>query len=305
MKAAHGADSPLVVDPFAGGGSIPLEALRLGCETFASDLNPVACLILKVMLEDIPRYGAGSRRGAASHWSADQTAGRSRLGDVLPEGSGRIDADRLPLGADRALRISELRCRDSAYALVLAIQEAAPQARTAAPYRPRPWQTADAAFEVFEPNHGQGGAAEHGDAGESDLHGMLSGLAAEACARQLRTTGRGADLVFDIWGIAPGVRDSSPLSLSGHGERVGTSDGSASDYAAVTSGAERLQKAISRGARRQPEQCRTSRLLRVGRARVGGGIQPRSMACSILGDLFTTRQKLSLVSLSNYLRDSA
>jgi adenine-specific DNA methylase len=46
-----------VVDPFSGGGSIPLEALRLGCEAFASDLNPVACLILKTLLEDIPRYG--------------------------------------------------------------------------------------------------------------------------------------------------------------------------------------------------------------------------------------------------------
>lgn len=57
IKAAHGEESPLVADPFAGGGSIPLEALRLGCETFASDLNPVACLILKVMLEDIPRHG--------------------------------------------------------------------------------------------------------------------------------------------------------------------------------------------------------------------------------------------------------
>ena len=58
MQAAPAADEPpLVVDPFAGGGSIPLEALRLGCEAFASDLNPVACLILKVMLEDIPRYG--------------------------------------------------------------------------------------------------------------------------------------------------------------------------------------------------------------------------------------------------------
>ena len=57
VKAAHGEDAPLVVDPFAGGGSIPLEALRLGCEAFASDLNPVACLILKVMLEDIPRHG--------------------------------------------------------------------------------------------------------------------------------------------------------------------------------------------------------------------------------------------------------
>jgi len=57
VKAAHDDEPPLVVDPFAGGGSIPLEALRLGCETFASDLNPVACLILKVMLEDIPRHG--------------------------------------------------------------------------------------------------------------------------------------------------------------------------------------------------------------------------------------------------------
>jgi len=57
VKAAHPEETPLVVDPFAGGGSIPLEALRLGCETFASDLNPVACLILKVTLEDIPRYG--------------------------------------------------------------------------------------------------------------------------------------------------------------------------------------------------------------------------------------------------------
>mgnify|MGYP000851313017 CR=1 FL=1 len=57
VTAAHPDETPLVVDPFAGGGSIPLEALRLGCEAFASDLNPVACLILKVMLEDIPRHG--------------------------------------------------------------------------------------------------------------------------------------------------------------------------------------------------------------------------------------------------------
>ncbi len=57
VKAAHPEETPLVVDSFAGGGSIPLEALRVGCEAFAGDLNPVACLILKVMLEDIPRWG--------------------------------------------------------------------------------------------------------------------------------------------------------------------------------------------------------------------------------------------------------
>jgi putative DNA methylase len=57
VKAAHPEETPLVVDPFAGGGSIPLEALRLGCDAFASDLNPVACLINKVLLEDIQRHG--------------------------------------------------------------------------------------------------------------------------------------------------------------------------------------------------------------------------------------------------------
>lgn len=57
VRAAHSEEPPLIVDPFAGGGSIPLEALRVGCDAFASDLNPVACLILKVLLEDIPRHG--------------------------------------------------------------------------------------------------------------------------------------------------------------------------------------------------------------------------------------------------------
>ena len=48
---------PLLVDPFAGGGSIPLEALRVGADAFASDLNPVPVLLNKVVLEYIPKYG--------------------------------------------------------------------------------------------------------------------------------------------------------------------------------------------------------------------------------------------------------
>jgi putative DNA methylase len=48
---------PLVVDPFAGGGAIPLEALRVGADAYASDLNPVAVLLNKVVLEYIPKYG--------------------------------------------------------------------------------------------------------------------------------------------------------------------------------------------------------------------------------------------------------
>ena len=56
VQAAYGA-SPHVFDPFSGGGSIPLEALRLGCEVTASELNPVAWLLLKIVLEWCGRKG--------------------------------------------------------------------------------------------------------------------------------------------------------------------------------------------------------------------------------------------------------
>lgn len=47
---------PAILDPFAGGGTIPLEAQRLGLEAHASDLNPVAVLINKAMIEIPPRF---------------------------------------------------------------------------------------------------------------------------------------------------------------------------------------------------------------------------------------------------------
>lgn len=48
---------PLVMDSFAGGGAIPLEALRCGGESFATDLNPVAVLLNRIVEEYLPRYG--------------------------------------------------------------------------------------------------------------------------------------------------------------------------------------------------------------------------------------------------------
>jgi putative DNA methylase len=48
--------APPVLDPFAGGGSIPLEAQRLGLRAYASDLNPVAVLINKALIEIPPRF---------------------------------------------------------------------------------------------------------------------------------------------------------------------------------------------------------------------------------------------------------
>lgn len=60
IKEAYGGHAPKVLDPFAGGGAIPLEAMRLGCEVTAIDINPVAWFILKCTLE-YPQKLAGQK----------------------------------------------------------------------------------------------------------------------------------------------------------------------------------------------------------------------------------------------------
>ena len=56
IRIATDGNPPPLLDPFAGGGSIPLEAQRLGLEAHASDLNPVAVMINKAMIEIPPRF---------------------------------------------------------------------------------------------------------------------------------------------------------------------------------------------------------------------------------------------------------
>ena len=63
---------PPVLDPFCGGGSIPLEAQRLGLKAYANDLNPVAVLVTKALIEIPPKFSgrppvhAGAQK--SSHW---------------------------------------------------------------------------------------------------------------------------------------------------------------------------------------------------------------------------------------------
>ena len=59
VRVANGGKAPKTLDPFAGGGALPLEALRLGCEAYASDLNPVAVLLEKCTLEYPQRFRGG------------------------------------------------------------------------------------------------------------------------------------------------------------------------------------------------------------------------------------------------------
>ncbi|PWU16973.1 MAG: hypothetical protein C5B50_12295 [Verrucomicrobia bacterium] len=106
MKSTDGKPPP-VYDPFCGGGSIPLEAQRLGLEALASDLNPVPVLITKSLIEIPPAFAgkppvnpeakrrftsSGSWKGAAGlaediryygHWMRDEAA--KRIGHFYPK----------------------------------------------------------------------------------------------------------------------------------------------------------------------------------------------------------------------------
>jgi putative DNA methylase len=86
---AGGGTPPRVLDPFAGGGAIPLEALRLGCETHALDLNPVAYLILKATLEYPQRFGQPNSRPVPTYIQAlDQAHAQAR--DQAAQGTTRL-----------------------------------------------------------------------------------------------------------------------------------------------------------------------------------------------------------------------
>ncbi|MFJ1545192.1 DUF1156 domain-containing protein [Streptomyces sp. NPDC088246] len=100
-----GGNPPAILDPFAGGGTIPLEAQRLGLEAHASDLNPVPVLINKALIEIPPKFAgqppvfpgaAESRLGAWPRatglaedvrrygaWMRDRA--QERIGDLYPK----------------------------------------------------------------------------------------------------------------------------------------------------------------------------------------------------------------------------
>lgn len=77
-------EAPVVVDPFSGGGSIPLEGLRLGCDVFATDLNSVACSVLKVIIEDVQRKGLPLADDIRQVGKVIQTSVESELAELYP-----------------------------------------------------------------------------------------------------------------------------------------------------------------------------------------------------------------------------
>lgn len=90
-KAAHEATGglpnsrPLVVDPFAGGGAIPLEALRVGADAFASDLNPVPVLLNKVLLHYIPRFGTNLIQAVSEVCREVEQCAKDKVSSYFPK----------------------------------------------------------------------------------------------------------------------------------------------------------------------------------------------------------------------------
>ena len=91
VTSAHPEGLPLVLDPFAGAGSIPFETLRVGANSFSSDLNPVAVLLNKVSQEYLPKYGHQLVEGVENwgKWVLDQARKKLAL-FYPPDNKGNI-----------------------------------------------------------------------------------------------------------------------------------------------------------------------------------------------------------------------
>ncbi len=95
---ANGGVPPKVLDPFSGGGSIPLEALRLGCETYALDYNPVATLILKCTLEYPQKYGNKIKKKIKENFIQEEIEINPLLEDVKKWGNWVLEESKKEIG---------------------------------------------------------------------------------------------------------------------------------------------------------------------------------------------------------------
>jgi len=82
----EGETHPIVFDPFAGGGAIPLEALRVGADVFSSDLNPIAILLERIVLEYAPRLGHRYINALGSSGQALLSNVSERINEFFPPG---------------------------------------------------------------------------------------------------------------------------------------------------------------------------------------------------------------------------
>jgi putative DNA methylase len=311
VKAAHPEETPVVVDPFSGGGAIPLEALRLGCEAFASDLNPVACLILKTMLEDIPRYGKAEfklkddkKKDVVVHGLADALR---HVGKQVKEAAEKELAPFYPSDADGSRPIAYLwartvRCEGIGCGAEIPLVRSfwlckKANRKRALRYRVERIQgkVPQVILEMFEPNNEKetpNGTVNRANATCPCCHIVLP---AERVCSQLAAQNGGADVVFD----PKGNRIGGAMLLA----VVTLRDGATgrfyrlpipSDYSAVLA----AQKAVEK----LPENALPNELLPpVGTL----GFRVQRYGMRQWNNLFTARQALAIYQLASANRDHA
>ena len=301
VRAAYPEEAPLVVDPFAGGGSIPLEALRVGCEAFASDLNPVACLILKVMLEDIPRHGPKLAEELRRVGAEIKRAAEKELAEFYPadpDGSTPIAylwartvrCESPGCGAEIPLARSFWLCKK-------------PNRKRALRYkivRPR-GAPPEAEFEVFEPKSEKEVPPGTVTRAKAACPACNIVLPPERVRAQLAAQNGGADAVFDEKGRRTGgARLLAVVTLKpgeqGRHYRLPTE----ADYQAVWKAQRRLKKILDewerdgrKGLCPVPDEPTPAG----GGSGAGRAFSVQRYGMLQWGDLFTARQKVGLVTL--------
>lgn len=301
VAAAHGDEAPVVVDPFAGGGSIPLEALRLDCDAFASDLNPVACFVLGAVLEHIPAHPPGV---------ADELR---RVGTKIMDAVGKELADIYPTDPDGA--------EPDAYVWARTVKCEAPSCGAEIPLirsywlcqKPKRWalrptvertlgQPPEVVLEVFRPRD----ASEvHGPTVARAIATCLcceASLPPERVRAQLAAHAGGTDPVFDTQGHRIGgarliaVMTRKP-GQKDRGYRIAT----AGDYSPVRIAQERLARQIGAWERADGQAlCPVpiEPLPPIGTL----GFRVQRYGMLQWRNIFSARQQITLVALLNAIR---
>ena len=309
VQAAHPEETPLVVDPFAGGGSIPLEALRLGCEAFASDLNPVACLILKVMLEDIPRHGPGLANELRKAGAEIKAKAEKELADLYPKDpdgatpiaylwARTVRCEAPNCGAEIPLMRSMWLCRKPKRKYAL---------------RPNVVRGDDVShgveFEIFQPQADSEVANGTVSRARATCLCCRAVLPPERVRSQLAAQRGGADAVFDNHGNRTGgARMTAVVTVMrgqpGRRYRLPTD----ADYAAVHLAQERVARILEeweQGGRQGLCPVPDEPTPAGGGSGAGRAFSVQKYGMMQWGDLFTARQKAVLVELGISIHNKA
>jgi adenine-specific DNA methylase len=315
VKAAHapadgGAyEPPLVVDPFAGGGSIPLEALRVGCEAFASDLNPVACLILKVMLEDIPRHGPKLAEELRRVGAEIKSQAEKELADLYPKDADgatpiaylwarTVRCESPNCGAEIPLVRSFWLCKKANRRRALRHRVERPKGEP-----PR------VEFEVFEPKTEKEVPAGTVTRAKATCACCGVVLPPDRVRAQLAAQRGGADVVFDAKGRRTGgARMLAVVTLrpgeTGRHYRLPTER----DYEAVRKAQARVATLLAeweRGGKQGLCPVPDEPTPAGGGSGAGRAFSVQRYGMLQWGDLFTARQKVGLVTLAKLINDDA